>query len=73
MPKVSDKPRQLREPAGANEALGYSIDSVARITALSRSKIYLLIGEGRLKRIKIGTRAIIPAESVRRLLSGEAI
>ena len=51
--------------------LSYTIDGAMRATGLGRSKIYSLIGDGTLTRIKVGTRTLIPAASLRALI-GEA-
>jgi len=51
--------------------LSYTIDGAMRATGLGRSKLYSLIGDGTLARIKVGTRTLIPAASLRALV-GEA-
>lgn len=51
----------------------YSIKDLADLLGLGRTTIYKLIGEGRLTRIKIGARTLIPADDVRALIAaGEA-
>ncbi|MBH9537198.1 helix-turn-helix domain-containing protein [Novosphingopyxis sp. YJ-S2-01] len=46
----------------------YRIAEVVEALGLSRTTIYILIGEGKLDRIKIGASTLIAAESIDRLL-----
>jgi excisionase family DNA binding protein len=50
--------------------LAYSIKQACAISSLGRTKIYALIAQGRLKAVRVGSRTIIPAESLRLLISG---
>ncbi len=52
--------------------LAYSIKEAARVSSLSKSGIFNLIAAGRLKTRKIGGRTLIPADSLRALIDGEA-
>ena len=54
------------------EPLAYSIREACRISSLGRTRLYQLIGEGRLEARKIGTRTLIPAASLRALIEGKA-
>ena len=67
--------RALRAEAGPPHCspppLSYTIDGAMRATGIGRSKLYALIGEGKLARVKVGTRTLIPAASLRALI-GEA-
>ena len=54
------------------EKLAYSINDTARTLSLGRTSIYAMIADGRLEAFKLGRRTLIRAESVRRLVSGEA-
>lgn len=54
------------------EPLAYSIAEACHVSSLGRTRIYQLIGEGRLQTRKIGSRTIIPAASLRALIEGEA-
>lgn len=47
----------------------YSIKDVAALLGLGRTTVYKLIGEGRLTRVKIGARTLVPAADVRALLT----
>lgn len=53
------------------EPLAYSINEACRVSSLGRTRLYQLIGEGRLDVRKIGKRTLIPAASLRALIAGE--
>lgn len=53
------------------EPLAYSINEACRVSSLGRTRLYELIGEGRLETRKIGKRTLIPAASLRQLINGE--
>lgn len=54
------------------EPLAYSVSEACRVSSLGRTRLYQLIGEGRLEARKIGRRTLIPAASLRALIEGEA-
>ena len=54
------------------EPLAYSIKEACRVSSLGRTRIYQLIGEGKLDVRRIGKRTLIPAASLRALITGEA-
>lgn len=49
------------------DALLLSIPEAAKALSLGRSKLYELIGQGRLQTVTIGRRRLVRAESVRAL------
>ncbi len=52
--------------------LAYTIAEACHAVGIGRTKLYELIGEGRVETRKIGARTVIPAESLRALIgSGE--
>ena len=51
--------------------LAYSILEACAASSLGRTSIYCHIAAGRLKAVRIGGRTVIPAESLRALISGE--
>ena len=53
------------------EPLAYSIKEACRVSSLGRTRIYQLIGEGKLDARRIGKRTLIPAASLRALIIGE--
>ena len=54
------------------EPLAYSIADACRVTSIGRTRLYILIAEGRLEVRKIGRRTLIPAASLRALVGGQA-
>jgi len=52
--------------------LTYSISDAARVSSLGRTRLYELIGEGKLDRVKVGNRTLIKADSLHRLLEIDA-
>lgn len=57
----------------AHPKLAYSIREACTASSLGRTTIYAHISAGRLQAIRIGGRTIIPAESLRALLTGAAV
>lgn len=51
------------------EPLATTIPDTVRITGLSKSKIYSLIAEGALEKIKVGRRSLVTTKSIHRLLA----
>ncbi|WP_066555575.1 excisionase family DNA-binding protein [Croceicoccus bisphenolivorans] len=56
-------------PAGA--PLAYSIKEACRATSLGRTRIFQLIASGRLEAVKVGSRTLIPAQALHKLLEGD--
>lgn len=48
--------------------LAYTIAEACHAVGIGRTKLYELIGEGRVETRKIGARTVIPAESLRALI-----
>lgn len=55
-------------PPAAIRPAAFSIPEAAQQLSISRSAIYRLIDRGELRRVKIGSRAVIPASEIVRLL-----
>ena len=53
------------------EPIAYSVADACRVSSLGRTRLYQLIGEGRLEVRKVGKRTLIPAASLRALIEGE--
>ena len=51
--------------------LAYSIKEASRATSLGRTRLYQLIAGGQLDAIKIGSRTLIPAHALHKLLEGD--
>ncbi len=52
--------------------IAYSIHEACRASSLGRTTLYAHINAGRLKAVRIGGRTLIPADSLRALIAGEA-
>jgi excisionase family DNA binding protein len=52
--------------------LAYSIREACEASSLGKTKIYALIGAGKLQSVRIGGRTVIPAESLNALIRGES-
>ena len=52
--------------------LAYSIADACRVTSIGRTRLYILIAEGRPEVRKIGRRTLIPAATLRALIEGQA-
>lgn len=55
----------------ALEPLAYSVKEACRVSSLGRTRLYQLIGEGRIEVRRIGKRTLIPAASLRALIDGQ--
>jgi excisionase family DNA binding protein len=55
-----------------NPPLSYTVDGATKASGLGRTTIYSLISENRLRIVKVGRRTLIPADSLRALIAGEA-
>ena len=51
--------------------LAYSIKEASRATSLGRTRLYQLIAAGQLEVVKIGSRTLIPAHALHKLLEGD--
>ena len=54
------------------ERLLYSIADAGAALGIGRSKVYELMGEGKITTVRIGRRRLIQGESIRALALGEA-
>jgi excisionase family DNA binding protein len=54
------------------DAILVSIPDAAKALGVGRSKLYELIGEGRLETVTIGRRRLVRTDSIRALALGEA-
>lgn len=52
--------------------IAYSVNEACRASSLGRTTLYSHIAAGRLKAVRIGGRTVIPADSLRALIAGEA-
>ncbi len=59
-------------PPTTPSPLAYSIKAACAASSLGKTTIYAHIAAGRLKAVRIQGRTIIPADSLRALIAGEA-
>jgi hypothetical protein len=59
-------------PAPPDTVLAYRINDAAKVAGLSRSSLYVLMGEGKLRSVLVAGRRLIPADALRDLLRGAA-
>lgn len=52
--------------------IAYSIKEACKASSLGRTTLYAHIAANRLRVVRIGGRTIIPADSLRALIAGEA-
>ncbi len=52
--------------------IAYSIKEACKASSLGRTTLYAHISANRLRVVRIGGRTLIPAESLRALIGGEA-
>jgi excisionase family DNA binding protein len=50
--------------------LAYSIREACTVSSLGKTTIYSLIATGRLKAVRVGSRTVIPADSLCALING---
>ena len=53
-------------------ALAYRVNDAIKVSGLSRSSLYRLIGQGELHSVVVAGRRLIPADALRALLRGAA-
>jgi hypothetical protein len=58
-------------PLPPDTVLAYRVNDAVRVAGLSRSSLYNLIGEGKLRSVLVAGRRLIPADALRDLVRGE--
>jgi excisionase family DNA binding protein len=61
---------QQRRCEAMPSALSFTIQDACRLTGIGRTTLFALLAEGRLRRIKIGTKTLVEGESLRALIQG---
>lgn len=54
------------------DALTFRVKDASRVSRIGVTKLYALMKEGRLEKRKVGGITLIPAQSLRKLLEGDA-
>jgi hypothetical protein len=72
-PNVTGKEAGSRGvPLPPDIALAYRVNDAIKVSGLSRSSLYRLIGQGELHSVVVAGRRLIPADALRALLRGAA-
>jgi excisionase family DNA binding protein len=66
------EPTRRTRRADAPKPVSATIDDTCHITGLGRTKVYELIGEGKLKAVTIGRRRLVLYSSIEELIHGAA-
>jgi excisionase family DNA binding protein len=56
----------------SSDRLAFRVDEFCAVTRISRSTLYKLMREGKIRTVRVAGRRLIPAEAARALLQGEA-
>lgn len=56
-------------PAPSEDDRVFRVEEVADLTGLSVSAVYKMFGDRRIRTIKLGTRRVVPADEMRRILT----
>jgi hypothetical protein len=68
-PNLQGKKAEARSvPLPPDIALAYRVNDAVKISGLSRSSIYNLISDGKLRSVVVAGRRLIPADALRDLL-----
>ena len=62
----------MKADTNDNPKIAYSIKEACTASSLGRTTLYAHIAANRLKAVRIGGRTVIPADSLRALIAGEA-
>lgn len=54
------------------EPLSYTVSAAVRATGIGRSTIFAMLADGRLERVKVGKKTLIPRASLEALVTGKA-
>lgn len=65
---AEEKPKRL-QPA---HALTFTVQAASELSGLGKTKLYELLRDGKLRRIKVGDRTLIGGDSLRALLGMDA-
>jgi len=63
-----EQPKRLQPP----HALTFTVQAASELSGLGKTKLYELLKDGKLRRIKVGDRTLIGGDSLRALLGIEA-
>jgi excisionase family DNA binding protein len=62
----------MNEPKLSSERLAYTVEDASAATSIPVSTLWLYIKKGTLTTNKVGRRRLMPADALKKLVSGEA-
>lgn len=65
--------RNSTQPDEQHAPIAYRMDAATEVSGLSRSNLFLLIKEGRLKSARVGRHRLVLADSLRQFLNDHAL
>lgn len=68
-PVTEARPNARRAEPAAATVIAVTIPDAARLTGLSRSRIYTLLGDGRLPLVKLGGSSLVPYRALAELIA----
>jgi excisionase family DNA binding protein len=69
---MTDKNVPEYHPDGSARPITVRVKEACRLTGIGRSKLYMLIQEGHIHVVKVGTMTLIPLRSLEKFLGVEA-
>jgi excisionase family DNA binding protein len=69
---MSDKCTPEYHPDGSARPITVRVKEACRLTGIGRSKLYMLIQEGHLEVVKVGSMTLIPMRSLEKFLGVDA-
>ena len=69
---MSAAPQEQPKRQQPAHALTFTVQSASELSGIGKTKLYELLREGKLRRIKVGDRTLIGGDSLRALLGIEA-
>lgn len=69
---MTEKPVSERDLDGAPRPITVRVREACRLTGIGRSKLYMLIQEGHVEVVKVGSMTLIPMRSLEKFLGVEA-
>ena len=65
---AAPSPQVLRQQSAALERRAYSVGETAELLRVSKATIGRRIREGKIRAIRVGSRVLVPSDSIQRLL-----
>jgi excisionase family DNA binding protein len=69
---TAPSPQVLRQQSAAPGRRAYSVGEAAELLSVSKATIVRRIREGKIRAIRVGSRVLVPSDSIQRLLQDAA-